>query len=197
MARCVERSGAQPADRRHAARRAGPRGRQQHARRVGLHQHLRRLERRRPARDGPVEAEPVPDAGRLARVRASRRSDRRSRASQRSATRCCGPSGVRCSGRTTADACARIAGWRIPPSASPRRSRPSSVRERSRRRLTWSTASGHRGRISSSPIEAAGLDGASTARSRAGRGSTGGCLRRGAMDRAAGPAGWRMWSIRA
>ena len=40
----------QPPDRRHAAWRPGGRRRQQHARRVGIYQYLRRLERHRPAR---------------------------------------------------------------------------------------------------------------------------------------------------
>ena len=77
--------------RRHAARRAGGRRRQQHARRLGLHQYLRRLERHRPARDRSREAGPVPHAARLARVRAVRRSDRGCRPTRRSTRRCCGP----------------------------------------------------------------------------------------------------------
>ena len=54
----------QPSHRRHAARRPGTRRRQQHAHRLGIHQHLRRLERHRPARRRSGKAERVPHTGR-------------------------------------------------------------------------------------------------------------------------------------
>ena len=193
------RRGAAAPHRRDAAGRAGARRRQQHAHRVGLHQHLRRLERHRPARDvDRGEAEPLPHAGGLARVRAARRSRSRSPASptQRDTVRwtiwgpVLGPDYRGRAARLPLGGAFRRASRHL---ASP----PSSAHERSRRRSTWPMASARRARTSSWPTEAAGSAGASTARFRAGTASTAGCPRHGPMARAAGTAGWTMRSIRA
>ena len=88
--------------RRHAARPPRPGRRQQRPRRVGIHQHRRRLERPGSHRARSARSDKLPDARRAEAVRRLRGNHRRQgrRAARRS--RCAGPSGGRSSGRTRA-----------------------------------------------------------------------------------------------
>ena len=103
---------------RQPARRPGDGDRQQHARRVGIHQHLRRLGRRRPARHRSRAAQPLSDAVRMARVRTIQRGLPDRRTGRPAPGDVVDDLGTGARTPTTAAGCARTGGWRTPPIGS-------------------------------------------------------------------------------
>ena len=182
--------GAAAARRRHAAGRAGARRRQQRPRRLGLHQHLRRLER-----SWCCSSVDPADATRYRTPDGWRTFERYEEtlavaggASERETVRWTiwGPVLADGLSRPAArDPMGRALGRAPGESASRRSRRPG----RSTRRSTPPTGSARPGRTSWRPIAAAGSAGRWTAPSRGASASTATCPCRGRTARAAGTAG--------
>ena len=173
----------------HAARRARARHRQQHARGVGLHQHLRRLERHRPAGGRPRRHRTAigrPTAG-SASTGTTKRCRLPARTTERMTVRWTiwGP----VLGPDYGAARARTAGWRTPPNGWPRRITPLESRPDARRGLRRGQRRSAR-RAEHGRRRADGHIGwTSTAPSRAASASTARCPRRGRTA----SRGWNGW----